>query len=254
MSKILRLSSLLPRLPKVAGRNPWKEIFVSTAMLVALAGSAQAQGPIDTFPAWNGTTFISSFGVVDTATYGQTITVSAGASPLTRFAFQVGNCSATVVFRGEIYAWNGTNATGPSLYESAPVTVPNSAAFQLVSFATGPINLAPGTYILFASTSKDQAGAPASSCRWGSVGNNTAYPTGQFYFLNNGPNPGQWTTSAWSTIAQDLAFQVDGLVLPVSNISSVPASSTTSLLIGLTALMGLGLFQMYRSRQSGQGF
>ena len=213
-------------------------------LFVVFAASAQAQA-INTIPSWNGTTFISSFGVVNTATYGQTVTVAAGASPLNSFAVEIGNCGANVTLRASVYAWNGTNATGSSLFESPATTITNSSAFQLVTFNVGGITLAPGTYVLFASTSQDQAGAPSSACRWGSVGNNTAYPGGQFVFLNNGPNPAQWTATAWSTIADDLAFQVDGLVSPVP----VPAASTTSLLIGLAGLTALALYQMNRSRQ-----
>ncbi len=65
----------------------------------------------------------------------------------------------------------------------------------------------------------------------------------------------QWTTNAWSTIAQDLAFSVDGLVIPVAppppppSPAGAPAASTTSLLIGLAALTGVGLFQLSRHRQ-----
>lgn len=82
----------------------------------------------------------------------------------------------------------------------------------------------------------------------GSVGNNTAYAGGQFVFMNNGPDPTQWTTSTWSNIAQDLAFQVDGLVVPPPQATGVPAAST-SLLIGLAGLTAMGLYQLTRSRQ-----
>lgn len=220
-------------------------VFLSTALLTLLAASALAQGPINTISGWNGTSYISSFGVTDTATYGQTVTVAAGASPLKSFAFEIGYCGANVTLRGSVYAWDGTKATGSSLFESVPMSVSAASAFQQVTFNTGELALAAGTYVLMASTSQDQAGAPHSACRWGSVGNNTAYPGGLFVFLNNGPNPAQWTTSTWSTIAQDLAFQVDGLVVP-SNPAPAPAASTTSLLIGLAALTAVGLFQLSR--------
>jgi hypothetical protein len=214
----------------------------SATLLIIFAASGRAQG-INTISGWNGTSFISSFGVPDTATYGQTVTVGAGASPLKSFGFEIGYCGADVTLRGSVYAWDGTKATGPSLYESPGTTVTNSSAFQLVTFNVGDLSLAPGTYVLFASTSNDQTGALHSGCQWGSVGNNTAYAGGQFVFLNNGPDPAKWTTTQWSSIAQDLAFRVDGLVVPV------PAASTTSLLIGFAGLIAVGSYRMARSRR-----
>ncbi len=217
-------------------------------LLFAVALPARAQNSIDTVASWNGTTYISSFGVPNTATYGQTVSVPAGASPLNSFSFEIGNCSASVTFRGEVYAWDGTRASGSSLFESAPVTLAASSSFQLVTFNAGGITLPAGNYILFASTSQDQGGAPSSACRWGAVGNNTAYPGGQFCFLNNGTNAGAWTSQSWATIAMDLAFQVNGLVAPSSRPIGTPAASTTSLLVGLLGLSAMGLYYLYRQR------
>jgi hypothetical protein len=223
-----------------------KYLFFSLTLFVAFAASAHAQA-INTIPGWDGNQYISSFGVTDTATYGETITVAAGATSLNSFSFEIGNCSANVTFRGSVYAWDGTKATGPSLFTSPVMTVNSGSTYQLVTFNTGGVSLPAGTYVLFASTSQDQTGAPNSSCRWGSVGNNTAYAGGQFVFLNNGPNPGQWTTSTWSNINQDLAFQVNGLTT-APQATGVPAASTTSLLIGLVGLTAVGLYQLSRSR------
>lgn len=223
-----------------------KCLLFSLTLFIAFAASAHAQA-INTIPGWDGTSYISSFGVTNTATYGETVTVPAGAAPLNRFSFEIGNCSANVTFRASVYAWDGTKASGPSLFVSPATTVNSGSTYQLVTFSTGGITLPAGTYVLFASTSQDQTGAPSSACRWGAVTNNTAYAGGQFVFLNNGPNPGQWTTSPWSAFSQDLAFQVDGLVPPQA--TSVPAASTTSLLIGLVGLTAVGLYQLTRSRQ-----
>jgi len=211
-------------------------------LLLAVATPAQAQFSINTIPLWNGTSFISSFGVTDTATYGETITVPAGASPLNAFSFEIGNCGANVTMRGEVYAWNGTMATGAALYESAPFTLTDSAAFQLVTFTPGSLTLPAGQYVLFASTSKDQSGAQHSACRWGALTNDTGYTGGAFVFMNNTANAALWTTNAWSNIAEDLAFQVTGLS------AAVPAASTTSLLIGALALTVLGIVLLSRSR------
>jgi hypothetical protein len=72
------------------------------------------------------------------------------------------------------------------------------------------------------------------------VGDNAAYPGGQFVFINNGPNPAQWTTEAWSTIAQNLAFRVGGLGQAPAG--PIPTLSEWALLAlaGLIGLFGLG--------------
>jgi len=224
---------------------------LSITLLLTFAGAAQAQFSIDTIASWNGTSFISSFGVPNTATYGQVITVAAGSTPLNNFSFEIGNCNNPVNFRGEVYAWNGTQATGPSLFESPIMSVPASSSFQLVTFNVGSLSLPAGTYVLFASTSQDQSGAPGSGCRWGALTNDTTYPGGSFKFQNNGTVTSQWTSATWSTINEDLAFQVSGLIPPssISGPVQAPAASTTSLLIGLAALSAMGLFYLSRYRQ-----
>ena len=224
-----------------------KPVLAAAAGLMLLAASASAQNSIDTITGWNGTSSISSFGVTNTATYGETITVGAGASPLNSFSFEIGHCNAAVTFRGSVYAWDGTKATGSSLFESPTMTVPADSNFHLVTINTGGISLGAGTYVLFASTSQDQTGAPTSACQWGAVPSNTAYAGGQFVYLNNGALPAQWTTNTWSTFGQDLAFQVNGI--GVSSVSGAPAASTTSLLLGFAGLIGVGLFQMSRRQR-----
>ena len=237
-------------------RRPSLNTAVLAAIILTLiASSAVAQNSINTIPSWDGTNFLSEFGVIDTATYGQTISVGAGSSPLQSFTFQIGFCGPQpVTLRGEVYAWDGTNnrATGPALFESAPQSVPAANGYTAVTFNAGGVNLSAGTYVLFASTSRDQAGAPASLCRWGALTNNTTYAGGQFVYINNGPNPGQWTTNNWSPLPVDLAFAVNGLGPggSGSGASGAPAASTTSLLIGVLALIGLGLFRLSRHNQS----
>ena len=76
-----------------------KVAFLSTAFLTLTATSALAAVSIDTITGWDGATFISPFGVSNTATYGQTITVAAGAALLTSFSFEIGYCTANVTIR-----------------------------------------------------------------------------------------------------------------------------------------------------------
>ena len=218
-----------------------RNLLLFASFLIGAPAFAQN---INTVPGWNGTSFISSFGVTNTATYGETITVAAP-TQFFGFTFRIGNCSAPVTFRGHVYAWNGSMATGASLYDGPIQTVPADAVFHTVSF-TPPtaIVLAAGQYVLFASTSEDQASAPPAACRWGALTNNTAYPGGQFVFINNGPDPSQWTTVNWSNIGEDLAFTAN-FSLPAA---TAPALSQWSLIALCLLLLGVGFVSVRRSR------
>jgi hypothetical protein len=227
-------------------RRLGRRTLLLAVLLAFTLSCALAQNGIDTISSWNGATYISSFGVTDTATYGQVIQVGAGASALNSFTFEIGNCGANVTMRGEVYAWDGTKATGSAIWESAAYTLPASASYAAVTFTPGGITLPAGSYVLFASTSRDQTGAPSSACRWGALPTNLPIPGGSFVFMNNGANPGNWTVSNWNTISQDLAMRVDGLAVAASG---VPAASPTSITIGVASLIAMGLFGLYQRRR-----
>ena len=55
----------------VSAKN--KSILLGGVAFLALSASANAQGIINTIPLWDGTQSIQSWGVTNTATYGQTI-------------------------------------------------------------------------------------------------------------------------------------------------------------------------------------
>lgn len=149
---------------------------------------------------------ISAFGVPNTASYGQVITADALHAKLSSFSFEM-NLPSTVAMRGEVYAWDGTKATGPALFESSPVSTSGSGNFELITFNAGGVALTPGQkYVLFASTSRDQAGHSGTGS-W-QYFNGDFYSGGSFVFLNNGGAPSQWTTSTWTQDStKDLAFQ-----------------------------------------------
>jgi len=185
-----------------------KFVWVLLFFLLLSTGSLFAQSDVNTIPSWNGTDYISSFGVPNTATYGQTITVGVNAGSLNSFAFQIGNCSADVSLRASIYAWNGTMATGSSLWQSSLTSISAGSGFQLVTFNTGGLMLSPGSYVLFASTSQDQSGAPNSGCQFGGI-SPQVYSGGNFVYQNNGTNVSSWTSSGWTQWTDyDLAFRV----------------------------------------------
>src|ERR1700754_361025 len=191
----------------VIRRIPRKYLLGGVALL-ALGVPASAQN-IDTNPAWNGSQFISSWGVPNTATYGQTITPTSGQTRLSGFSFQLQqNSGATAPqYQAFVYAWDATNQriTGSSLFTSAVFTAPTGAAFTPVSINTGTIVLTPGQqYVLFLTTST-RTGQSEAAYRWGSV-SDTAYAGGRFVYQNNGTNFSQLSTASWSNIGIDLAF------------------------------------------------
>ena len=222
-------------------------VYRSTALLLLIAGSLMSQGPINTIPSWDGIRFVEPFGAPNAATYGQTITVTPGSAVVSSFGFEMGHCNATVTFRGEIYAWDGAKATGPSLYEGPATDLGSSDTFQLVTFNTGALTLPPGAYVIFATTSRDQV--TASACEWGSLPDLAAYPAGSHVFMNNGADPSQWTTVAWGTEPFDLAFRVDMTPVPPPNVvKNVPAASPATLLLGFAGVIALGLLGLSRLR------
>ncbi|MBR0730661.1 autotransporter family protein [Bradyrhizobium japonicum] len=189
-----------------------KAFWLGSAALLVLGTSANAQN-IDTMPQWNGTSFISSWGVPNTATYGQTITPTGGQTRLSGFTFQLAQQSGTAPqYQAYVYAWDATNQriTGPALFSSGVFTAPATASantYAPVSINTGGVTLTPGQqYVLFLTTSTI-TGQANGTYRWGALTNNTTYAGGQFVFFNNGTNFSQLSTGTWSNIAQDLAFQ-----------------------------------------------
>lgn len=196
-----------------------KTIAAALALATALfAGQAAAQN-IDTTAAASGSFGI--FGVPNTATYGQTITIPAGSTQLTSFGFEMQNVPSTVVFRGEVYLWDDANnrATGPALYESAPRST-TGATPQLITFSPpGGVTVTPGQkYVIFATTSRDQAGASGQG-NWKSSSSNP-YAGGDLVFINNGTNTAAWASTNWPVITgQDFGF--------VANFNAAPAPVPT---------------------------
>jgi hypothetical protein len=205
---------------------------VGVVLLLFGAVPATAATTIDTTGAWDGAQFVHPFGRPDTATYGQVFTAPASDTVLNSFTvylrdvpvppFSDPGVSRTVIFRGELYAWDGGKATGPNLWESAPRTVTLDATFRPVSFLTGGVQLVAGQrYIFFASVSKDyEQNAPLALGAWGYTGGDV-YAGGGFFFENNGTDESQWTSRPWETFfltgRDDIAFRATfSAALPTS--------------------------------------
>lgn len=169
-----------------------------------------------------GATAASPFGPDGLATWGQVITPPAGGGTLRRFILRAA-LPSTVVFRGAVYAWDGSRATGAALYESGPRTTTSSAP-QDVSFDVGGVTLVAGqTYVLFVSSARD-AGTGSGALF---LHTSDVVPGGAFVRQDSGTTSGLWTGASWEVLpTQDLAiaFQYAGTLASTTTIS--PSAST----------------------------
>jgi hypothetical protein len=141
-------------------RNSLHQLLCGAALL-ALSVPASAQN-IDTTPQWDGANGITTWGVVDTATYGQTITPTSGQRVLSSFTFELGHTSGTPSqYQAFVYQWDSVNnrITGSALFSSAVFTAPSAAAFTPVKINTGGIVLSPGPAICAVSVDLEPAAA-----------------------------------------------------------------------------------------------
>ncbi|HEX3945670.1 MAG TPA: hypothetical protein VHW69_16450 [Rhizomicrobium sp.] len=197
-------SSLL-KLVRPVGLTAAAAVFALTAM-ASLPASAKS---ISTLKSWDGAAYVQPFGCPDTTTYGQVITIPNNLTNLSKFSFEWINLNTgTMVVRGEVYAWDGTKATGNSLYESKPKKISFSdGVFHKVTFKPSVLPVTPGAqYVIFASTAKDYEKCTNSyQLGWGYIPNDV-YSGGSFVYQNNGGDEGQWTTQPWSGF-DDAAFK-----------------------------------------------
>lgn len=182
-------------------------VTVATAIVIAAAvsatGLADSGATIGNFFQWNGSDSIGSFGTPDTATYGQTLVVPPS-DYLNSFTFEV-HLPPSLIFRGEVYGWNGTEAT-THYWESSPMST-TTGHYQPVTF-TPNVKISPGTAIvIFASVSKDYARNPANTTGFWAGTVADTYAGGTEVHINDTGHTGQWTTTAWSSCCvADLLF------------------------------------------------
>jgi hypothetical protein len=173
--------------------------------------SPAAKAAINTYKSWDGSQNVTEFGCPNTTTYGQVITVPANKTHLTKFTFPWENLDAgSMVVRGEVYAWDGSEATGSAVFESAPKTIDFSdGVFHNVAFKVPSATVTPGAqYVVFASIDKDyEQCTDGYALAWGSV-DDSVYPGGTFVYQNNGGDESQWTTAPWNTFGIDLTLKV----------------------------------------------
>jgi hypothetical protein len=184
--------------------------FAALGSTPASAATASKPPTINTYQYWNGSDDVIEFGCPNTTTYGQVIKVPGKKHHLDKFNFKwVDLTSGSMVVRGEVYAWDGTKATGASLWESAPRTVSfGDASFHKETFKPGGISVTPGArYVIFASIDKDfEQCTDNYTLGWASVSDDR-YAPGTFVFQNNGGDESQWTSTPWNPFGIDLAFK-----------------------------------------------
>ncbi len=116
---------------------------------------------------------------------------------------------AELVFRGFVYAWDGTKATGPELFQSAAVHT-SGVGMESITFATPEIPVVVGQqYVLFASIALDFAADVGKGMGpWG-IATPSTYADGSFVYLPTGADSSQWTSTDWNQfvfVTADAAF------------------------------------------------
>jgi len=178
------------------------------------AGGAQAgvsATVINTYPQWDGTTSLAAFGHPDTATYGQVITIDSGLDQVRKFKFSQSlfGGSGTMIYRCEVYGWDGTMATD-FVWESEPKSFVPTGTYQPTKCrpkGQAPV-VAGQQYVLFLTVSKDyEETAPGLSTQWGCIYADV-YPGGGVVYINDTGDESLWTTVPWSQIPSfDFAFK-----------------------------------------------
>jgi|GEM_PF-1036665 len=235
---------------KQFGRETMKPVITSliaALSLAAMAAPAVAQN-IDTRAAAN-ITFVGLGHAPETPTIGQTFVVPVGQTAISSFSIRMAAVPATVVFRGELMAWDTVNdrATGAVLYQSADVST-SGATVQDINFTIpGGATVVPGqTYVIIATT-VNSVGPPSDH---GDVSYSTGDPLpGVSAVYLNAPNvQANFTTATWDTTLSPKDLGVTVNFVPAAP-TAVP-TLTEWAMIGLTlTLAGAGVVLLVRRRR-----
>jgi hypothetical protein len=98
-----------------------RTIAACSLLLLCLGGLPPAEAGVIDIP--NGDLSASTWGP-GTSSYAQTFTVPAGDSVLVNYSFRVLTMNAPFLYVSQVYAWNGTGITGPSLFNSPALFSP----------------------------------------------------------------------------------------------------------------------------------
>ena len=175
--------------------------------------SDEGDAVINTYKVFDGHRVVAPFGYPDTTTYGQTVTVPAGWSAITKVTFYMtglAGVSQQIVVRGEIYGWNGVHAT-TSIAESEKQKLAfDNPDFNEVKLKFTNAIVEPGEqYVVFASIDPDYKEADGDyTVSWGAV-DGGSYTGGGLVFQNNSGKESDWTSTAWTPVPNyDAAVKV----------------------------------------------
>jgi len=180
----------------------------------ALTGTntAFAASQIDTYSSWDGSSVLLPFGTPDSATYGQTVTISAGDTKVKNVTWYMApGAAGTLVVRTGVAKWDGTKASG-KVKTSKPKTInvdPSDPTYTGYKFKLKRAKVKAGQqYVLFATISLDyEECTPDTSTVW-PVHTTDVLPGGNTVWINDTGDESQWTTVPWSGIpSYDMAFK-----------------------------------------------
>jgi hypothetical protein len=204
------------------------------ALFAAIGQSSIQAEFINTFPAWDGSSYVYPFGETDTATYGQTITTGATDTVLQDFSFLIRTTTVNPSrFEAYVMAWDSVNsrATGSVLYQTGMYTNAVGPVFSEIFVPVG-VNLNPNSeYVLFFSASNVFDGNE-DAADFAYVGEE--YAGGDFVYINNSNDFSLVNTASWVTNhlgGVDLAFK--------ANLTAVPEPASWALIAGGLAIVGV---------------
>ena len=206
--------------------------LVTVLVTVMVTASAARAATIDTTPTWNRTDASPGFGVPNTATYGQLITLD---EPQTLADFTVyvrGTAGADLVVRPYVYAWDAaaSRATGDPLFAGAATAITATADFVPYQTPTPGTALTPGEYVLLLTASNPPDYQASTGRAAFGVTRGDAYDGGDFVYLNSGPTMPAVPPAPWTYIpSADLAFRADLAVPEPAALSGLALAGPTLL-------------------------
>ncbi|MGA2049184.1 MAG: putative Ig domain-containing protein [Terracidiphilus sp.] len=221
----------------------WLRFWFSLLLLLPAIPAFGQTSVVNTVSSWDGSSAAYSFGFPNGAaadTYGQTFTVPAGYPSITDINFRVGyNFGDGLTFTGYLMAWDGSEATGAVLFQSAPMSV-NSATPGLaeVDFPITNVTLTAGnTYVFFLLAGAGSGGA--ATARFAITGNSSSYAGGNFVFTDsqgvfaNLSNP--WLQTDTASKFGDAVFAATFSTSPATHfLVSTPSTTTSGVAFSVT--------------------
>ena len=128
-----------------------------------------------------------------------------------RFYLCTYDADSSRTLRGEVYAWDGTKATGAAVWESSAHTITGQRHCRTkpATFDVGGVHLSPGAqYVIFMTLSKDDDQQSGGVWAYGALPDDSSYPGGSNYDLVDHGDESLWTTRAWIPDGLDMAMKV----------------------------------------------